>query len=137
MCCCFCYSAALNCCKLPSTVLQQTLTTAITCSSCVTAGSVDIYYWRCCYFYLLLLQFTFSYAAEDPKNSLKLLFKRRTDVMPPPPKATKHHPSSVVLELVKRLIHDTRATTLAAFLQREFDQVNKALAGRLEISEEP
>jgi hypothetical protein len=31
------------------------------------------------------LQFSFNYISEDPKHSLKLLFKRRTDVMPPPP----------------------------------------------------
>ena len=31
-------------------------------------------------------QFTFNYIAEDPRSSLKLLFRRRTDVMPPPPK---------------------------------------------------
>lgn len=76
-------------------------------------------------------QFSFDYIAEDPRNSLKLLFRRRTDVMPPPPKATKHHPSSVDLELVKRLLAGTRASTLGAFLAREFDQVNKTLAARL------
>lgn len=76
-------------------------------------------------------QFSFNYIAEDPRNSLKLLFRRRTDVMPPPPKATKHHPSSVDLELVKRLLAETKATSLGAFLAREFDQVSKALAGRL------
>lgn len=43
---------------------------------------------------------------------------------------TKHHPSSVDLELVKRLITQTRATNLTAFLTREFDQVSKALAGQ-------
>lgn len=48
---------------------------------------------------------------------------------PPKPQATKHHPSSVDLELVKRLLADTRATTMGAFLAREFDNVSKALAG--------
>ncbi len=33
----------------------------------------------------LSLQFTFDYKAEDPKNSLHLVFKRRTECMPPPP----------------------------------------------------
>jgi DNA topoisomerase VI subunit B len=42
---------------------------------------------------------------------------------------TKHHPSSVDLELVKRLIAETKASSLSAFLTREFDQVSKALAG--------
>jgi hypothetical protein len=31
-------------------------------------------------------QFAFHYKAEDERNSVKLLFKRRTDVMPPAPK---------------------------------------------------
>ena len=43
---------------------------------------------------------------------------------------TKHHPSSVDLELVKRLIAATTATSLVNFLAREFDQVNKGLAGK-------
>lgn len=43
--------------------------------------------------------------------------------------ATKHHPSSVDLELVKRLLAETKAASLGAFLAREFDQVSKALAG--------
>jgi DNA topoisomerase VI subunit B len=44
---------------------------------------------------------------------------------------TKHHPSSVDLELVKRLITETKASSLSTFLTREFDQVSKALAGKL------
>jgi len=34
--------------------------------------------------------------------------RRRTDVMPPPPDEVKHHPSSVDLELIKRLISITK-----------------------------
>jgi hypothetical protein len=34
------------------------------------------------------VQFSFAYVAEDPKSSLKLTFKRRTDVMPPPPRVS-------------------------------------------------
>ena len=49
--------------------------------------------------------------------------------MPDPPALTKHHPSSVDLELVKRLLRATTAKTLAAFLQKEFDRVDKSLAG--------
>jgi hypothetical protein len=36
------------------------------------------------------VQFSFNYIAEDSRNSLKLLFRRRTDVMPPPPKVRLH-----------------------------------------------
>jgi DNA topoisomerase VI subunit B len=35
----------------------------------------------------------------------------------------------VDLELVKRLITETKASSLSVFLTREFDQVSKALAG--------
>jgi DNA topoisomerase VI subunit B len=69
--------------------------------------------------------------AAPPPGSLRLLFKRRTDAMPPPPAVTRHHPSSVDLEQVKRLLADTRAPTMAAFLAREFDAVDKPLALRL------
>ena len=34
------------------------------------------------------LQFSFEYKAEDEKNSLRLLFKRRTDAMPPAPRVS-------------------------------------------------
>ncbi|EFJ46844.1 hypothetical protein VOLCADRAFT_62055 [Volvox carteri f. nagariensis] len=75
--------------------------------------------------------FCFSYKAEDDKNSMRINFRRRTDVMPPPPRATKHHPSSVDLELVKRLIAATDTKTLTSFLKKEFDCVRPALAERL------
>ncbi|KAG2493640.1 hypothetical protein HYH03_008157 [Edaphochlamys debaryana] len=75
--------------------------------------------------------FTFAYKAEEEKNSLRINFRRRTDVMPPPPRATKHHPSSVDLELVKRLLKATEAKSLTVFLRKEFDCVSAALAERL------
>ncbi|GIL73715.1 hypothetical protein Vretimale_5397 [Volvox reticuliferus] len=75
--------------------------------------------------------FCFIYKAEDDKNSMRINFRRRTDVMPPPPRATKHHPSSVDLELVKRLIAATDTKTLTAFLRKEFACVSHALAERL------
>ena len=43
--------------------------------------------------------------------------------------ATKHHPSSVDLELIKRLAGATACTTLAAFLSKEFDCISRTLAG--------
>lgn len=76
-------------------------------------------------------KFTFQYKAEDAKSSFDVTFARRTDTMPPPPKATKHHPSSVDLELIKRLVGSTSAQTLSAFLCREFACVSRELAGRI------
>lgn len=51
--------------------------------------------------------------------------------MPPIPIETKHHPSSVDLLLIKRLITDTSKKTLLQFLQNEFVNINKNLATRL------
>ncbi|MEW5318661.1 MAG: hypothetical protein WDW38_009866 [Sanguina aurantia] len=76
-------------------------------------------------------QFAFSYKSEDDKGNLKLLFRRRTDIMPEPPRVTKHHPSSVDLELIKRLIACSTAPTLLAFLRKDFDSISQALAERL------
>lgn len=79
-------------------------------------------------------QFKFNFQGEGEKNAFETTFERRTSVMPPPPAATKHHPSSVDLELVKRLIDATKYNKLSTFLCKEFDCVSKDLAQR--ISEE-
>jgi DNA topoisomerase-6 subunit B len=76
-------------------------------------------------------RFRFRYAAEEARSSFEALFARRTEAMPPPPTATKHHPSSVDLELIKRLAAATPAPTLTAFLCREFACVSRELAGRI------
>ncbi|KAF3448921.1 hypothetical protein FNV43_RR09638 [Rhamnella rubrinervis] len=55
----------------------------------------------------------------------------RTDVMPPIPLETKHHPSSVDLLLIKRLITDTSKQNLLQFLQHEFVNIGKSYADRL------
>lgn len=75
--------------------------------------------------------FRFQYSSEDEKSSFDLAFARRTDIMPPPPKATKHHPSSVDLELIKRLATSTSTQSLSAFLCREFACISRDLAGRI------
>lgn len=43
--------------------------------------------------------------------------------------ATKHHPSSVDLELIKRLASSTAASSLTSFLSKEFDCIPRDLAG--------
>ena len=42
---------------------------------------------------------------------------------------TKHHPSSVDLELVKRLAASTKCSTMLRFLCQEFSCIDKDLAG--------
>lgn len=44
---------------------------------------------------------------------------------------TKHHPASVDLELVKRLVATTKAKTLQAFLSSEFCNISREHAGAL------
>ena len=41
----------------------------------------------------------------------------------------KHHPASVDLELIKRLLATTRCKTLQQFLAREFSSISKEYAG--------
>ena len=51
--------------------------------------------------------------------------------MPPVPLETKHHPSSVDLLLIKRLIEETSKQNLLQFLQHEFVNIGKSYAERL------
>ncbi|KAH0849470.1 hypothetical protein HID58_096331 [Brassica napus] len=76
-------------------------------------------------------QFLFRFISETPEKNVTVKFTRRTDVMPPIPIETKHHPSSVDLLLIKRLVTDTSKKTLLQFLQNEFVNINKNLAARL------
>ncbi len=46
-----------------------------------------------------------------------------------PAQAVKHHPASVDLELVKRLIATTKCSTLLKFLATEFTSISRDLAG--------
>jgi hypothetical protein len=64
-------------------------------------------------------------------KNVTIKFARRTDVMPPVPLETKHHPSSVDLLLIKRLIAETSKQNLLQFLQHEFVNIGKSLAERL------
>lgn len=42
----------------------------------------------------------------------------------------KHHPASVDLELIKRLVTITKCGTLQQFLCKEFSNISKEYAGR-------
>uniref|UniRef100_A0A1D2A4G6 DNA topoisomerase 6 subunit B n=1 Tax=Auxenochlorella protothecoides TaxID=3075 RepID=A0A1D2A4G6_AUXPR len=76
-------------------------------------------------------QFNFKYVAEEEKQSLNIVFARRTDVMASPPKIIKHHPASVDLELIKRLAAASKDATLLAFLSKSFACVSRELSGRI------
>ncbi|XP_037495937.1 DNA topoisomerase 6 subunit B isoform X2 [Jatropha curcas] len=76
-------------------------------------------------------QFLFKFISNTSEKNVTIKFARRTDVMPPVPLETKHHPSSVDLLLIKRLIAETSKQNLLQFLQHEFVNIGKALAERL------
>ncbi|KAG7948009.1 hypothetical protein I3843_14G124200 [Carya illinoinensis] len=76
-------------------------------------------------------QFLFKFVSDTPEKNATIRFSRRTDVMPPVPLETKHHPSSVDLLLIKRLIAETSKQNLLQFLQHEFVNIPKAYAERL------
>lgn len=76
-------------------------------------------------------QFLFKFVSDVPEKNVTIRFARRTDVMPPVPLETKHHPSSVDLLLIKRLITETSKQNLLQFLQHEFVNIPKSYAERL------
>ena len=76
-------------------------------------------------------QFKFQFAAENERNSFVINLVRRTDKMPRPPQEARHHPASVDLELLKRLLEGTKAATMLKFLSKDFDCVSKDLAQRI------
>ncbi|PON69735.1 DNA topoisomerase VI, subunit B [Parasponia andersonii] len=76
-------------------------------------------------------QFLFKFVSDLSDKNVTIRFARRTDVMPPVPLETKHHPSSVDLLLIKRLIAETSKQNLVQFLQHEFVNIGKAYAERL------
>ncbi|KAK8515634.1 hypothetical protein V6N13_139394 [Hibiscus sabdariffa] len=79
-------------------------------------------------------QFLFKFVSDTPDKNVTIKFARRTDVMPPVPVETKHHPSSVDILLIKRLIAETSKQNLLQFLQHEFVNIGKPLAERLIVS---
>lgn len=76
-------------------------------------------------------QISFEFSSLDGRNDVSMMFKRRTTIMPDPPRQVQHHPSSVDLELVKRLLKDTRCKNLKQFLKKEFSNISGDYSGRL------
>jgi len=71
-----------------------------------------------------------TYEAPDGQ---KLVLTRATDVLPDEPKEIKPHPHGIELGTLIKILHETRARTLATCLQSEFCRVSKRAA--LEICE--
>mmetsp|Transcript_21443 Transcript_21443/g.47025 ORF Transcript_21443/g.47025 Transcript_21443/m.47025 type:complete len:686 (-) Transcript_21443:69-2126(-) len=82
--------------------------------------------------------FQFKFTGVDESKSKAVTFRRRTDWMPAPPAETKHHPSSVNIELLKTLRDTTKTSNLLQFLNKEFTSIGREYASRLigELGEE-
>ena len=77
-------------------------------------------------------QFRFRYDAKAEDKCMDHFFSRRTDSMPQMPEETKHHPSHVDLELLKKLMGQcTKSKKLKAFFMKDFTSINSHLAGKL------
>ncbi|MED6197940.1 DNA topoisomerase 6 subunit B [Stylosanthes scabra] len=75
-------------------------------------------------------QFLFKFVSDAPDKNVIIRFSRRTDVNVP--LETKHHPSSVDLLLIKRLIVETSKQNLLQFLQHKFVNISKSYAERVD-----
>ena len=76
-------------------------------------------------------EFTFLYEGEGGKGSLVNFYQRRTENMPPPPEEGRYHPSCVDLELLRRLLRQSKQRKLASFLSKEFCSISPSYAHRL------
>jgi len=59
------------------------------------------------------------------------VFERVADSLPPEPLEIKPHPHGVELGILVKMLKDTRARQLSAFLQQEFSRVSAKVAGEL------
>eukprot|EP00126_Sphaerothecum_destruens_P006083 Sdes_comp19206_c0_seq1m10066 len=66
----------------------------------------------------------------DPSKSFAVRYARRSEHMPDIASEVKHHPSSVNLIILKKLLNDAvlRKTTLVGYLTQEFSCIDKKMA---------
>ena len=64
----------------------------------------------------------------EAPESLPLKLKRAATELPPEPREIKPHPYGIELGMLIRMLHDTRAKRLAAFLQQDFSRVSARTA---------
>ena len=68
---------------------------------------------------------TFHYTAPDGEQRA---FARATDALPKEPQEIQPHPHGVELGILLKMLHDTKARNLRAFLHGEFSRVSTAVA---------
>ena len=68
-----------------------------------------------------------SIVFEAP-GALPLALKRAAETLPPEPKEIKPHPCGIEIGMLIRMLHSTRARTLAAFLHNDFCRVSSRVA---------
>ncbi|KAH7543593.1 hypothetical protein FEM48_Zijuj02G0200300 [Ziziphus jujuba var. spinosa] len=112
-------------------VIEGNWTTYRVCRAYCILQSKILHYMRQMAVITPYAQFLFKFVSDASDKNVTIRFARRTDVMPPVPLETKHHPSSVDLLLIKRLITETSKQSLLQFLQHEFVNIGKSYAERL------
>ena len=84
--------------------------------------------------------FSFQFSSIKRDKDMKMRFRRRSDMMPAYPMESKYHPSSIDLETLKQLHHNSRQKTLAKFLEKDFESIEKSMsikiAGELRLDPE-
>ena len=74
-------------------------------------------------------EFKFDFESHGGAHDIKLCFRRRSFHVPPVPRTVKHHPSSVDLLTLRRLMHDARPNVrFTAFLRESFQCISAAYA---------
>ena len=74
-----------------------------------------------------------TYVSPDPDDGGPVVFDRVSSELPPEPMEIKPHPYGVELGVLLKMLKDTKARNLSAFLQAEFSRVTLRVAA--EISE--
>ncbi len=64
---------------------------------------------------------------RDPKGTI-YIFPRATTRLPEEPRESKYHPYGVDVELLKRLINETKARSLISFLSKSFQSMGRQTA---------
>eukprot|EP00127_Corallochytrium_limacisporum_P005028 Clim_evm24s197 gene=Clim_evmTU24s197 len=75
--------------------------------------------------------FTFEFNTEDSAKNLLVHYKRRSEEIPRLPTEIMHHPSSVDLITLQKLISDAKGLHLKKFLTDRLSCINRDLAGAI------
>eukprot|EP01137_Pigoraptor_chileana_P015407 Opistho-2@71290 len=76
-------------------------------------------------------EFQFRFQTPAESKSFAIRYARRSDAMPPVPAEVKHHPSSVNLIVLKKLIQDAAKCDIRKFLRTQFSGIDAQHAQKI------